>query len=123
MREPSSRASEEGSLVLETVTEGVVLVRVRGSLDGWAGSAKLVEALTAAADGGGRRTVVDLSGVAFSDSAGLHALLHGQRRHDEVGVPLVVAGPLSLNVRRLFEVTGTLDVFRFADDVDAAISE
>ncbi|MEV0750243.1 STAS domain-containing protein [Streptomyces sp. NBC_01220] len=123
MREPSSGASEEGAPVLEPVGDGVVLVRVRGNLDDWAGSAELVEALTDVAEGGGRRTVVDLSGVDFADSAGLHALLHGQRKHDKAGVSLVVAGPLSAKVRRLFEVTGTLDAFRFADDVDAAITE
>ncbi|MER6639030.1 STAS domain-containing protein [Streptomyces microflavus] len=108
---------------METVGDGVVLVRVRGSVDGWAGSAELAEALTVAADGGGRRTVVDLSEVAFVDSAGLHALLDGQREHDSAGVPLVVAGPLSVKVRRLFEVTGTLGAFRFVDDVAAAIKE
>ncbi|MEW1693392.1 STAS domain-containing protein [Streptomyces sp. NPDC091263] len=122
MREPSSRASEESGPVLETVGDGVVLVRVRGSLDGWAGSAELVEALTGVADGGVRRTVVDLSDVDFSDSAGLHALLCGQRKHDQAGATLVVAGPLSANVRRLFEVTGTLGAFHFANDVDAAIN-
>ncbi|MFJ1901222.1 STAS domain-containing protein [Streptomyces sp. NPDC088115] len=122
MRDPSSRGSEEAGSVLETVGDGVVLIRVRSSLDGWAGSAELVEALTSVAGAGGRRTVVDLSGVDFADSAGLHALLHGQRKHDQAGVTLVVAGPLSMKVRRLFEVTGTLGVFRFADDVDAAIT-
>ncbi|MEV2243078.1 STAS domain-containing protein [Streptomyces sp. NPDC049970] len=108
---------------MEAVGDGVVLVRVRGGLDSWAGSAELVEVLTAVADGGGRRTVVDLSGVDFADSAGLHALLHAQRKYDKAGVTLVVAGPLSVKVRRLLEVTGTLGAFRFADDVDAAIAE
>ncbi|WLQ39906.1 STAS domain-containing protein [Streptomyces laculatispora] len=114
---------EEVGPVLEAVGDGVVLVRVRGSLDGWAGSVELAEALTGVADGGGRRTVVDLSGVDFADSAALLALLHGQRKHDTPRVTLVVAGPLSARVRRLFEVTGTLGAFRFATDVDAAITE
>ncbi|MFJ1797825.1 STAS domain-containing protein [Streptomyces sp. NPDC088180] len=108
---------------LETVGDGVVLVRVRGNLDGWAGSAELAEALTTVADRRGRRTVVDLSSVDFADSSGLHALLHGLRKHDSAGVPLVVAGPLSVQVRRLFEVTGTLGAFRFVNDVAAAITE
>ncbi|MFI1188907.1 STAS domain-containing protein [Streptomyces californicus] len=110
------------STVLETVGDGVVLIRVRGSLDGWDGTAGLTEALAAAATGGGRLTVVDLSGVEFADSTALHALLDGLREHDGAGARLVVAGPLSVNVRRLFEVTGTLDAFRFAADVETAIA-
>ncbi|MFJ4963369.1 STAS domain-containing protein [Streptomyces sp. NPDC088729] len=113
---------DEVGPVLETVGDGVVLIRINGSLDGWSGSADLVEALSDAARSGGRRTVVDLSGVDFADSAGLHALLQGQRRHDALGMSLVVAGPLGVRVRRLFEVTGTLGAFRFADDVEAAIA-
>lgn len=121
MKEPSSRGEEAGPVV-EAVGDGVVLVRVQGSLDGWAGSAALVETLTDAAENGGRRTVLDLSGVYFADSSGLHALLLGKRKHDKAGVSMVVAGPLSANVRRLFEVTGTEGAFRFADDVDAAVT-
>ncbi|MEU1435877.1 STAS domain-containing protein [Streptomyces sp. NPDC005786] len=90
---------------------------------GWAGSDKLVETLAGAAESGGRRTVVDLSAVTFADSAALHALLHGQRKHDRAGATLMLAGPLSARVRRLFEVTGTLRAFRFATDLDAAITE
>ncbi|MEU6125913.1 STAS domain-containing protein [Streptomyces sp. NPDC047123] len=114
---------EVGPTVLTTVSDGVVLIRVRGAVDDWAGPAELVDALTAAADGGEQRTVVDLSGVDFADSAALHALLHGRRKHEKAGIPLVVAGPLSVNVHRLFEVTGTLDAFRFADDVGTALAE
>ncbi|MFE9459088.1 STAS domain-containing protein [Streptomyces californicus] len=110
------------STVLETVGDGVVLIRVRGSLDGWDGTAELTEALAAAANGGGRLTVVDLSGVEFADSTALHALLDGRREHDDAGKRLVAAGPLSVNVRRLFEVTGTLDAFRFTADVETAIA-
>ncbi|MFB8087515.1 STAS domain-containing protein [Streptomyces sp. NPDC055992] len=114
-------AQDERSVGSEKTAGDVVLIRVRGSLDGWSGSGDLSAALTGAVEGGAVRTVVDLSGVAFADSAALHALLGGQREHTRAGVPLVLAGPLESGVRRLFEVTGTSGAFRFADDVEAAL--
>ncbi|MEU1485958.1 STAS domain-containing protein [Streptomyces sp. NPDC005752] len=109
-------------VVVETAHDGVVLIRVRGNLDAWSSSKELVGALTGAARGGGRRTVVDLSGVEFADSAGLHALLHGRRKHGDAGMPLVLAGPMTATLHRLFEVTGTLDAFEIADSVDSAFT-
>lgn len=110
------------SVVVETAHDGAVLIRVRGSLDAWSGSKELVGALMGAAGGGGRRTVVDLSRVEFADSAGLHALLHGRRKHGEAGIPLVLAGPMTATLQRLFEVTGTLDAFEIADSVETAFT-
>jgi len=114
-------ADDERSVGSERRADDVVLIRVRGSLDGWSGSSELSAALTAAVADGGVRTVVDLSGVPFADSAALHSLLGGQREHAKAAVPLVLAGPLESGVRRLFEVTGTAGAFRFADDVEAAL--
>ncbi|MFD5875235.1 STAS domain-containing protein [Streptomyces sp. NPDC060322] len=113
--------ADELRVVVEAADDGVVLVRVRGSLDGWSDPG-LAGALEEAAGRGGRLTVADLSRLEFADSTGLHALLHAQRRHDEAGVRLVLAGPLGTGVRRLFEVSGTLDAFTFADTVDAALA-
>ncbi|WP_328321562.1 STAS domain-containing protein [Streptomyces sp. NBC_00388] len=110
--------SDDQVVTVETAADDVVLISVRGSLDEWAGCDALVRALTRAAQGGGKQTVVDLSGMTFADSAALHALLHGQRKHTASGVPLVLAGPLHPTVRRLFEVTGTHTAFHFADSVE-----
>lgn len=114
--------ADELRVVVETTDDGVVLVRVRGCLDGWSGPSGLIGALEEAAGRGGRLTVADLSLLEFADSTGLHALLNAQRRHDEAGVRLVLAGPLGTGVRRLFEVSGTLGAFTFADSVDAALA-
>ncbi|MFD3441903.1 STAS domain-containing protein [Streptomyces sp. NPDC058685] len=113
-------SSDELVVAVEPSADGVVLIRVRGSLDSWSDGDRLVEALTSAAEGKGRRTVVDLSGLAFADSTALHALLHGQRKHTANGVPLVLVGPMNVKVLRLFEVTGTQEAFQFAGSVDQA---
>ncbi|WP_069174512.1 STAS domain-containing protein [Streptomyces griseus] len=115
-------AADELRVVVETTDDGVVLIRVRGTLDAWSGPTLLVEALEGAASTGGRLTVADLSGLAFADSTGLHVLLDAQRGHTEAGVRLVLAGPLRTEVRRLFEVSGTTGAFRFAESVDAALT-
>ncbi|MFB8029090.1 STAS domain-containing protein [Streptomyces sp. NPDC056465] len=114
--------ADELRVVVEAADDGVVLVRVRGSLDGWSEPSGLTEALEEAAGRGGRLTVADLSRLEFADSTGLHALLNAQRHHDAAGVRLVLAGPLGTGVRRLFEVSGTLGAFTFADTVDAALT-
>ncbi|MEU1122752.1 STAS domain-containing protein [Streptomyces sp. NPDC005899] len=114
--------ADELHVVVETEEDGAVLIRVRGSLDEWSGPSAFVGALREAAGGGGRLTVADLSGLEFADSTGLHALLEAQHRHALAGVRLVLAGPLSTAVHRLFEVSGTFDAFTFADTVDAALA-
>ncbi|MET9666270.1 STAS domain-containing protein [Streptomyces sp. NPDC006475] len=63
------------------------------------------------------RTVLDLSRVTFGDSSLLNLLLS---THSEQN--LVLAGPLSPPVHRLFEVTGTDTIFAIAPDLDAARS-
>ncbi|MFD0064127.1 STAS domain-containing protein [Streptomyces sp. NPDC056690] len=113
-------SSDDLMLAVEATSSDVVLITVRGSLDGWSGCDGLAQALAQAAQGEGKRTVVDLSGLTFADSTALHALLHGQRKHTATGMPLVLAGPLHTTVHRLFEITGTREAFRFADSVEQA---
>ncbi|WP_328862909.1 STAS domain-containing protein [Streptomyces sp. NBC_00306] len=113
-------SSDELVVAVEPSADGVVLISVRGSLDGWSDGDRLVDALTKAAEDRGRRTVVDLSGLTFADSTALHALLHGRRSHAAAGVPLVLAGPMNVKVLRLFEVTGTQEAFQFASSVEQA---
>ncbi|MGW5733008.1 STAS domain-containing protein [Streptomyces sp. NPDC055261] len=105
---------------VETTAANLVLITVRGSLDGWSDSGDLGKALTRAAQGEGTRTVVDLSGVIFADSAALHVLMDGQRHHAAAEIPFILAGPLSATVTRLFEVTGLHETFTFADSVEQA---
>ncbi|MET9949922.1 STAS domain-containing protein [Streptomyces sp. NPDC006339] len=76
----------------------------------------LREALADARDAGAERILLDLSRVTFGDSSFLHELL---KAHYGPG-RLVLVGPLGSQVRRLFELTGTLRLFHVALDRGSA---
>ncbi|WP_411105267.1 STAS domain-containing protein [Streptomyces sp. cmx-4-9] len=106
----------------EITPEGVTVISVHGYLDDDTSPA-LSEALTAAAsDNGCSRTVLDLSMVKFADSSALHTLLAGQETHETTGTVMILAGPLQAAVNRLFEVTSTGPVFRWADTVQQGMT-
>ncbi|MEU4167202.1 STAS domain-containing protein [Streptomyces sp. NPDC026665] len=100
--------------------EDAFVVRVGGDID-HASAFRLEEALSLADRTGPERTVVDLSGTEFADSSILHVLLEAQRAHRARGTLMVVCGPFSDIVRRLFDVTGTDAFFVLADSVGAAL--
>lgn len=112
---------ESESAVAATVEDDVFLVKVKGGID-FDSARELAEALEEARRVDTPRTVIDLSGLMFADSAVLHVLLGAQREHRAAGRRMVVAGPFSQTVRRLFDVTGTADFFAMAPTVDAAVT-
>jgi anti-sigma B factor antagonist len=61
-------------------------------------------------DAGFPRLVLDLRAVTFMDSSGLHVLLEAQREARARGVELTLS-PGPPNVQRIFDVTGTADLF------------
>jgi anti-anti-sigma factor len=70
------------------------------------------EAIHAALDRSPDSVVLDLSGVSFIDSSGLHVLVALNKRADSENIRLaIVPGPRP--VQRLFEVCGLLDVLPF----------
>ena len=107
-----------------TVTHGAAqdafVVRVGGDID-HESAFQLEEALDQAQRSGSARTVVDLSETAFADSSILHILLEAQRAHRACGALMVVCGPFSDIVRRLFDVTGTEGFFVLTGSVQAAL--
>jgi anti-anti-sigma factor len=100
---------------VEKVPGGTVLV-VRGEVD-LSTAAQLRDELLrhlVAAEG----LWLDLEGVTFMDSSGLHVLIASRRRADLLGTQLVVARA-SAAVDRVLEVTVTAALFaRGAKDVD-----
>jgi anti-sigma B factor antagonist len=62
-----------------------------------------------------KRLVLDVSGVPFMDSTGLHAVVQRHRSVQANGCQLIVRrGPDQ--VQRLFELTGVEDVLTFEDE-------
>ncbi|WP_411107607.1 STAS domain-containing protein [Streptomyces sp. cmx-4-9] len=108
-------------VVTATTHEGTAVVHLRGDFDEES-ALDLARVLAEAAAGGAPRTVVDLSRTCFADSSVLHALLEAQQAHAAAGSVLVLAGPLQMAVRRLFDVTGTGAAFRMADSLKAALA-
>jgi anti-anti-sigma factor len=69
---------------------------------------------------GQHRIIVDLGDVSFIDSTGLHVLLKARRRLEEVGgTLLVVCG--DTNTRRVFEVSGVVELLRLVESRQNAI--
>lgn len=89
----------------------VLVLALHGELD--LASAPLLEReLLDAESGRPGRIVVDLSGLRFVDSTGLHVLLRAHQRARENDHQLLLRrGPRA--VHRVFEITGTLDIFSF----------
>jgi anti-sigma B factor antagonist len=69
---------------------------------------------TLAGDDAVRRVVVDLAGVTFLDSTGLHALVTRARSAEQDGFDFAVSRP-SAKVRRLFVLTGMDQVLSFEE--------
>jgi anti-sigma B factor antagonist len=96
----------------------VAVVHVSGELD-MATVADLHAALDDALELSSAGVILDLSGVAFFDSSGLHAL--DEIRQDAVArkAPLALVCPQE-RLMRLFEITELKDLFTFYPTVDAA---
>jgi anti-sigma B factor antagonist len=109
---PTASSGGFGHLVVCTHQDGpVTVITVQGKLD-IASERCLAKALERAADLGCERMVIDLRALEFIDGVGLKALLRARERAIDDGHDLVlVKGPA--NVQRMFELTDTLDLFRF----------
>jgi anti-anti-sigma factor len=91
-----------------------VRVEVEGELD-LATAPQLEELLRRELDAVGL-VVLDLSGVSFMDSSGLHAIITMIRAANEDGTRLRIAGSMLPQVQRLVEITGLQDVFHTGSD-------
>lgn len=105
---------------LERTDPRAVVVYAAGDLD-YDTAPELDAALRQAAEAGGA-VVADLSAVDFADSTILHILTRARVRAENDTQTLLLAGPLSDTVTRLFQVTGLESAFRFAPDAQTALS-
>jgi anti-anti-sigma factor len=102
----------------ENIPSGKLLI-VRGEVD-IATATQLREAMLRHLSAA-RSLWLDLAGVTFMDSSGLHVLIASQRRAALLGHPLVIAG-VSPAVERLLQVTGTTSLFACAADHVRSVS-
>lgn len=79
----------------------------------------LQDALDGAVRDGAVAVVVDLGQLSFGDSSTLNALITVQREP----VRLLVAGPLNIQVQRLFSLAGVEGFFDFTPDAATAITQ
>ncbi|MCC9305762.1 STAS domain-containing protein [Kitasatospora sp. RB6PN24] len=106
-------------ITIEEVTDTAVICRLRGEVD-QDQRPELQNVLAEAVQKGLPQVVVDLSGLTFSDSAGLNALLRCRGDASAAGTELVLASPPP-QMRRLLEMTGADRVFTICDSVRAAL--
>lgn len=99
------------SLAIEAQPDAVKIAP-RGDLD-LATVGQLQRELERVIDARPPRIVIDLRGVEFMDSTGLHALLnaHTQAQQDNWELTII---PGSRAVQRIFEITATIDRLPFA---------
>jgi anti-sigma B factor antagonist len=97
-------------VVVEPLEDGCV-IRARGELD--ISSVDALRGPLAAAREKGAATLVDLTGVGFMDSSGLHLMLDAALAAKADGWSLSFRP--SPQVLRLLEVTGTLGVVRLTE--------
>lgn len=108
-----SERFEESELLVSSSDRGVRL-SVRGHID-LASVPTLRDALQRVLDGATGDVAVDLSQTGFCDSAGLHALLAGQRRLEAAGRTMRLVNPPSC-VIRLLQLTATTELFHLATE-------
>jgi anti-anti-sigma factor len=105
---PGSNSSIELRIQVDEV-DGVTVLLVEGELDITA-TAQISDALTTGCSLARDRLVVDVSGLAFIDIAGLRVLLSAHNRLLGPGRAGIVVRGASGIVRRVFELTGSTSV-------------
>jgi anti-anti-sigma factor len=104
-----------GELILETHTrDRAVVVALHGELD-IATAPLLREALDAIEDGRPEELTIDLRGLTFIDSAGLHLIATEHSRLARAGRTWLALRPGPGPVQRLFELTQLDEVLPFVD--------
>src|SRR5690606_16499609 len=100
--------------------DGVDIVAISGSVDGLTAET-LLTTLQRHVEGGGSRLVVDLSGVDYTSSAGLRALLATVKEARRRGRDLRLA-VLTPTVRKVRELSGFATILTIFAGVDEAVA-
>jgi anti-anti-sigma factor len=96
------------------------VVRITGSVDGLTADT-LMATLQQQIDSGNTRLVADLSGVSYTSSAGLRALLATVKQARSAGGDFRLAGVLP-PVHKVLEMSGFTTILKLYPDVDDAVA-
>ena len=96
------------------------VVRISGSVDGLTADT-LMATLQQQIDAGNTRLVADLSGVNYTSSAGLRALLATVKQARSAGGDFRLAGVLP-PVQKVLEMSGFTSILKLYPDVDGAVA-
>lgn len=99
--------------------DGATVVVISGSVDGLTADT-LLTTLQGQVDDGNTRLVADLSGVEYTSSAGLRALLATVKEARRRGGDLRLA-EVNANVRKVLDLSGFTSILKLFDQVDAAV--
>lgn len=99
--------------------DAATVVAISGSVDGLTADT-LLSTLQAQVEGGRTRLVADLSGVEYTSSAGLRALLATVKEARRRGGDLRLA-EVNPNVRKVLDLSGFTSILKMFDQVDAAV--
>jgi anti-anti-sigma factor len=100
--------------------DGATVVEIRGSVDGLTAD-ELLATLDREVDAGHVRLVADLSGLEYTSSAGLRALLGTVKRARSRGGDLRLAA-VQAPVHKVLELAGFTGILKLFDDVPAAVA-
>ncbi|MEO7456610.1 MAG: STAS domain-containing protein [Gemmatimonadaceae bacterium] len=100
--------------------ESATVVRIAGSVDGITAEA-LLNALQSELDAGNVHLVGDISGVAYTSSAGLRSLLATVKQARSAGGDFRLAGAVPA-VHRVLELSGFTTILKMFGDVDEAVA-
>ncbi|MFB3881034.1 MAG: STAS domain-containing protein [Armatimonadota bacterium] len=104
-----------------SVDDDTAVLSLAGEVDVANASQVRDAALKLIADGA-KHLLVDLSAIEYMDSTGLGTLVGLHKRLRESGGEVTIAGAKQ-SVKRLFDITGLMQVFRMHEDVSAALKE
>lgn len=96
------------------------VVRIAGSVDGLTAET-LLATLQTQLDDGNVRLVADLSGVDYTSSAGLRALLATMKQARQKGGDFRLAGAAP-PVHRVLDLSGFTSILKVYTDVDSAVA-
>ncbi len=106
-------------IVVDQVPPATV-VRIAGSVDGLTAET-LLATLQTQLDDGNVRLVADLSGVDYTSSAGLRALLATMKQARQKGGDFRLAGAAPA-VHRVLDLSGFTSILKVYTDVDSAVA-